>query len=42
MDDVTALEAHDLYRFYHVGDDEVLALRAACPLPFNQKNRVRS
>jgi len=22
-----ALEAHDLYRFYHVGDDETLALR---------------
>src|SRR2546426_6758452 len=21
------LEAHDLYRFYHVGDDETLALR---------------
>ena len=24
---MTALEAHDLYRFYHTGDDEVLALR---------------
>jgi putative ABC transport system ATP-binding protein len=23
----TALEAHDLYRFYHAGDDETLALR---------------
>src|SRR5438132_823578 len=22
-----ALEAHDLYRFYHVGDEETLALR---------------
>jgi putative ABC transport system ATP-binding protein len=28
VDDVTAvLEANDLYRFYHVGDDETLALR---------------
>jgi putative ABC transport system ATP-binding protein len=24
---VTVLEAHDLYRFYHTGDEEVLALR---------------
>ncbi len=24
---VSALEAHDLYRFYHVGEDETLALR---------------
>ena len=27
MDGLAALEAHDLYRFYHVGDDETLALR---------------
>jgi putative ABC transport system ATP-binding protein len=27
VDDVAALEAHDLYRFYHIGDDETLALR---------------
>lgn len=27
MDSLTALEAHDLYRFYHAGDDETLALR---------------
>jgi putative ABC transport system ATP-binding protein len=26
-DDVSALDATDLYRFYHVGDDETLALR---------------
>lgn len=27
MDGVAALEAHDLYRFYHAGDDETLGLR---------------
>lgn len=27
MDGVTAMEAHDLYRFYHAGEDETLALR---------------
>ncbi len=27
MGAIAALEAHDLYRFYHVGDDETLALR---------------
>lgn len=27
MDGVAALEAHDLYRFYHAGEDETLALR---------------
>ena len=27
MDAVVALEAHELYRFYHAGDDETLALR---------------
>lgn len=27
MDQVAALEAHDLYRFYHAGEDETLALR---------------
>lgn len=27
MDTVTALEARDLYRFFHTGDDETLALR---------------
>src|SRR3954463_2221419 len=27
MDSVAALQAHDLYRFYHTGDDETLALR---------------
>ncbi len=27
MDRVAALEAHDLYRFYHAGEDETLALR---------------
>jgi putative ABC transport system ATP-binding protein len=27
MDGVAAIEAHDLYRFYHAGDDETLALR---------------
>lgn len=27
MDELAALEAHDLYRFYHTGDDETLALR---------------
>lgn len=27
MERVAALEAHDLYRFYHAGEDETLALR---------------
>jgi putative ABC transport system ATP-binding protein len=27
MDCLAALEAHDLYRFYHAGEDETLALR---------------
>lgn len=27
MDGLAALEAHDLYRFYHAGEDETLALR---------------
>ena len=27
MDSLVALEAHDLYRFYHAGEDETLALR---------------
>ncbi|MEA2595259.1 MAG: putative transport system ATP-binding protein [Thermomicrobiales bacterium] len=27
MDGIAALEAHDLYRFYHAGEDETLALR---------------
>src|SRR5438046_1362991 len=27
MDGVAALQAHDLYRFYHTGEDETLALR---------------
>ena len=27
MDRLVALEAHDLYRFYHTGEDETLALR---------------
>jgi putative ABC transport system ATP-binding protein len=27
VDGVAALEAHDLYRFYHAGEDETLALR---------------
>jgi putative ABC transport system ATP-binding protein len=27
MDNIAALEARDLYRFYHVGEDETLALR---------------
>ena len=27
LNNVPALEAHDLYRFYHAGDDETLALR---------------
>jgi putative ABC transport system ATP-binding protein len=27
MDVLAALEAHDLYRFYHAGEDETLALR---------------
>jgi putative ABC transport system ATP-binding protein len=27
VDGIAALEAHDLYRFYHTGEDETLALR---------------
>jgi putative ABC transport system ATP-binding protein len=27
VDGIAALEAHDLYRFYHAGEDETLALR---------------
>jgi putative ABC transport system ATP-binding protein len=27
LDELAALEAHDLYRFYHAGEDETLALR---------------
>jgi putative ABC transport system ATP-binding protein len=27
VDHIAALEAHDLYRFYHAGEDETLALR---------------